>query len=835
MYRIHGRDPAAGRPSGKEYRSLLGSDAWAAWLTHLEKSIEGHTDINFEYLVYQVGTPVKRVQVTGRPIAGAANQITELIGSATEVTGEAQDDTSVSSTLQNPLRHLIDLIPVLAWSCLPDGTADYFNRGWLDYTGFSEHEALNWGWTTAFHPEDISQVVAYWQSLLSSGHPGEIQARLRRFDGEFRWFLFRARPVRDNSGRVIKWYGSNTDVEDRKRAEDALRESERELRQLVDSVPGMIAVANSKGEHEYANRRALDYTGTTVEDSRGLGFINTIHPEEQELVRDEWIRCSSLRQPMDINHRWRRFDGVYRWFHVRVEPLFDEHGGVARWYGLLTDIEDRRKAEEALRESEQHLRLLVETLPAVVWRAAADGAIDYTNQRLEQYIGQKPPLGSDWVQTLHPDDVDPTVDKWTRACQTGFSYDANFRLKRADGQYRWVQVIGEPLRNVQGRIQNWYGLMLDIDDRRRAEQALKERETHLSGVLETIPALVSRWTSEGKLEYVNQRVMDYFGGNLENIAAEVVHPDDRETYLKKWLSCLSTGASWEMIYRLQRVTGEYRWFQVRVEPILASDGSIAHWYAASIDINDSKEMEEALRNTRRRLSRAMHTATVNELSASIAHEINQPLASIAANAHACATWLSGDARDYEAARLTAERIVRDSNAAAEVVARIRALFQHGQPAMVLADINDIVVEVLRLIADEIRESGANVDTDLGDGLPEIVADRVQIQQTLINLVRNALEAMASIVERPRLLKITTRRVEAALRVEVRDTGCGITDPTSIFDPFFTTKDSGMGMGLAISRSIIEAHGGRLWAAPSSDSGTTFNFTVPLFAAASNNS
>ena len=333
---------------------------------------------------------------------------------------------------------------------------------------------------------------------------------------------------------------------------------------------------------------------------------------------------------------------------------------------------------------------------------------------------------------------------------------------------------------------------------------------------------------------MNQRVLDYVGEVPDDIGAEIVHPENRDEYLKKWLNCLNGGAPWEMTYRLRRVSGEYRWFHVRVEPLLASDGSIAHWYAASIDINDSKEMEETLRSTRRRLSTAMHNATVAELSASIAHEINQPLASIAANAYACATWLSGDARDYEAARLTAERIIRDSNAAAGVVERIRALFQQGRPAMALADVNDIIVEVLRLIADEIRESGVTVDTDLDTGLPEIVADRVQIQQTVINLVRNAIEAMEGIVERPRLLSISTRKDEAALRIEVRDTGCGITDPTAIFDPFFTTKESGMGMGLAISRSIIEGHGGRLWASPNSDYGTTFSFTLPLLAAASGN-
>jgi PAS domain S-box-containing protein len=598
---------------------------------------------------------------------------------------------------------------------------------------------------------------------------------------------------------------------------------------MVDSVPGMIVTANAKGEHEYASKSALDYTGTTVEQMSGFGFIHAIHPEEQELVKNEWLRCNKVGQPLETDHRWRRFDGLYRWFRVRVHPRLDEKGEIVRWYGLLTDIEDQRQAEEALRKSEQHLRLLVETLPAVVWRATAEGAIDYANQRLGEYLGKprRYVTGDEWIGELHPEDVDVTVEKWRHSCRAGSSYDTTFRLRRANGEYRWVQMIGEPLRDTGGQILNWYGLMLDIDDPRRAEQALQEREAHLRGVLETVPALVTRSTPEGRLEYVNQRVVDYLGANVEQIGFEAVHPDDRDVHLKKWLSCLDTGEPCEETYRLRRVDGEYRWFFVRIEALRDSEGRVASWYAVHIDVDDSRKIAEELRHTQARLSRASRVATVAELSASIAHEINQPLAAVVANGHACHAWLSNDPPNLTRARLTAERIITNGNSAAEVVRRIRALFKQAPPAMALAAINEIAVEVLTLVADETRDHGVVVATDLAAGMPMILIDRIQIQQVLVNLVHNAIEAMEGLTDRPKELVVVSRREAGEIRVEVRDRGRGLANPTSVFDPFFTTKENGMGMGLAICRSIIETHGGHLWATPNKGDGTTFSFTVPL--------
>ena len=213
---------------------------------------------------------------------------------------------------------------------------------------------------------------------------------------------------------------------------------------MVDSVPGMIAVANSAGQQEYANKRFLDFTGTTVEELRGFDGLNLlIHPDEREMVINEWLRCSALGQPLELDHRLKRFDGVYRWVRVRVDPLLDDRGRIVRWYGLLTDIDDQRRAEEALRDSEQHLRLLVETIPALVSRTTAEGTPDYVNRRIVDYTGQE--LEQTGWHVFHPDDRNSHWQKFRRALESGEPWEDTFRLRRADGEYRWFHERSEPL------------------------------------------------------------------------------------------------------------------------------------------------------------------------------------------------------------------------------------------------------------------------------------------------------------------------------------------------------------------------------------------------------
>jgi len=252
---------------------------------------------------------------------------------------------------ENRLRTIIDTIPALAWSARPDGSAEFFNQRWLDYAGLSAKEASDWGWTVAVHPEDRGGLVDYWRHLLASGEAGEIEARLRRFDGEYRWFLFRASPLRNDLGEIEKWYGTNTDLEERKRAEEALRSNEQSLRLIVDSIPGFVFTLSAAGEVALLNRQALEYFGKTTEEWKNSPNFDAVHPDDLPRVTDAWRRWLETGQPHDLELRQRRADGVYRWFQSRAVPARDAEGRVTGWYILLTDIDDRKRAEGDLEKA----------------------------------------------------------------------------------------------------------------------------------------------------------------------------------------------------------------------------------------------------------------------------------------------------------------------------------------------------------------------------------------------------------------------------------------------------------------------------------------------------
>jgi PAS domain S-box-containing protein len=350
MHRIHGRDPAQGLPSVDEYRLLHRAESWSRWLAEVQRSVTSQMEIDVECSIETSGGSVKQVRIFGRPILGAANQVTEIIGWTTESSGQATEVFTESNAFEDSVHRVIDLIPTLVWSSRADGIVDFFNRVWLDYTGLTAEQALDWQWKDIFHPDDVSTVSSYWQTLLVTEQPGEIEARLRRFDGEYRWFLFRVKPVHDQSGRVIKWYGINTDIEDRKRAEDALHASERSLRLIVDTIPALVCTMTPAGAVETVNRQVLDYFGKSHEEMRNWSSMGAVHQDDLEKVIAKWRYSTENGFPYDVEHRIRRADGVYRWFHVRGLPLRDLRGDIVRWYILLADVDDRKKAEQALLE-----------------------------------------------------------------------------------------------------------------------------------------------------------------------------------------------------------------------------------------------------------------------------------------------------------------------------------------------------------------------------------------------------------------------------------------------------------------------------------------------------
>ncbi len=735
-------------------------------------------------------------------------------------------------------RLIVEHMPGFAWSAGQDGKLRYVTPRLVEFTGKRIEDVPN---TAVLHPEDVAATLNAWSHAVATGEPYLVEHRVRRVDGSYRWFRVSALRVRDPGSQDLRWYGVDIDIDEQKRTDDAVRESEQRLTRLIETLPAMLWRATPDGEPDYINPRLANYTG------RGLDGVGR-GPEDLGRTLDDLVKLKvqnamvhqddlEAEGAFDLTARLRGADGSYRWFQARAEPMRDEAGRIVHWYGVAVDIDDRKQAEDALRKSEQELRGIVDALPQTISVLGPDGTGRYANRPLLDYTG----LTMEQLMTpdsrgnpvlFHPDDWARLQDERLRGLARKMPFEIEWRVRRKDGQYRWFLVRYHPLRDEQGQILRWYAGGTDIDDRKRAEEALRKSEQELRLLIETLPAMVWRTSADGEPDYINQRYADYLGRPLAALAQEkwreIVHPDDVATASREWSWARETETPLDTTCRFRKADGEYRWFHVHAEPLLDGDGRVVRWYGVHVDIDDLKKAEEALRATQAQLSRASEIAAVSGVAASIAHEISQPLAAMVAYGHACQRWLAADPPNFERARLAAERIVRDGTSAAEVVSRIRALFKRADLSRTLVNLNQVIGEVNRLLTDEVASRNVSIAIDLADDLPPIWADPVQMQQVIANLARNGVDAMASEDSRPKVLDIRSRRDGTnRVLIEVRDRGSGLDDVEKVFEPFFTTKKEGMGMGLAICRWIVEAHEGRLWAARNSPRGAVFSFALPI--------
>nr|WP_268833737.1 PAS domain-containing sensor histidine kinase [Sinorhizobium terangae] len=494
-----------------------------------------------------------------------------------------------------------------------------------------------------------------------------------------------------------------------------------------------------------------------------------------------------------------------------------------------------------MRERERELFQLIDMVPIHIWRMKPDGEPTFFNKQKVDFLGMdvgdtdKPGMTrlAALVETVvHPDDAAKLADTLGHSLVTGEHFSMRYRLRRADGVYRWISSRADPMRDQDGRIVQWYGLCHDIDDQMHAEEALRQSERELQQLIDALPVHIWSWTPEGKLSYVSKRHLNLLGiseGSIEDfarMAQELVHPEDAPEVERTAANSIKTGDAFVMRYRGRGKDGDYRWMEGRCEPLRDQDGKIVQWYGVSLDVHDGVRAREELRHAQENLARASQAASLAELSASIAHEVNQPLTAVITSSNVCQRWLAAEPPNIERAQKSVERIARAASAAAEVVSRVRALFRQSAETRDPIALGSLVVETRDLIAEEATCRRVRVNVEIENGLPPLAVDRVQILQVLINLVRNGMEAMESVAS-DRVLRMRVRRSGDVVRTEITDCGPGIEFPDRIFEPFFTTKGHGMGMGLAICRSIVESHGGQLWAENNEPHGTTFVFTLPL--------
>jgi len=491
-----------------------------------------------------------------------------------------------------------------------------------------------------------------------------------------------------------------------------------------------------------------------------------------------------------------------------------------------------------LQQSEDRLRLVIDTIPAHVWSARPDGSVDFVNRRWLETTGltMEDALGWDWGSVVHPDDLARYVDEWRAALAAGKPTESEVRLRRADGKYRWWLTRNVPLRDELGNIVNWYGTAIDIEERHRAEDALRRSEAYLAEAQRLSKTGSFGWSvSTGEIRWSEEtfRIFQYDRTTKPTVELilQRVHPEDA-VHVKQMIESASmNGKDFEHEYRLVMPDNSVKYVHV-VAHALSDKSERIEFIGAVKDETERKRAGEALREAQANLARVSRVTTMGELTASLAHEIKQPIAAAVTNAQTCLRWLGRDQPDVAEAREAAARNIKDVTRASDIISSISLLFKKGALQRELVDVNELVREMVVLLRSEANRYSISIRTELADDLPKVMADRVQVQQVFMNLMLNGIDAMKETTGGGELT-IKSEVGDAQLLISVSDTGVGLPQEQAdqIFRAFFTTKDNGTGMGLPISRSIIESHGGHLWVAGASGCGATFQFTLPATVAA----
>jgi PAS domain S-box-containing protein len=480
-------------------------------------------------------------------------------------------------------------------------------------------------------------------------------------------------------------------------------------------------------------------------------------------------------------------------------------------------------------------RAILETIPGLAAILNPAGRVDAVNHELVEYCGQDLEAMKQWGTngTVHLDDLPHIVPVFTQAISSGDPYDFEARIRRSDGVYRWCQVRGLPLRDASGHIVCWYVLLTDIDDRKRADAELRraydsfadaQRLSHTGSFITDLVGDDHNWSEEA------YRIFDFPPESKVSVQRirDIIHPDD----LPSFESVIARGMTGENVtFAFRIVTAGRAVKHVRgVAHVVERVAGRPMFVGALQDVTESKLAEEALNEARTELAHVSRVTTLSALTASIAHEVNQPLSGIIVNAGTCLRMLDANPPNLDGARETIRRAIRDAERASNVIGRLRALFSKGEFTAEPVDLNEATQEVIALSLSDLQRNRVVLETQFANDLPTVTGDRIQLQQVVLNLLRNAADAMVDVHDRPRRLSIKTEREDAQhVRVTVRDSGVGLPSqgPDSLFDAFSTTKSGGMGIGLFVSRSIVERHRGRLWAEPNDGGlGATFTFSLP---------
>jgi len=848
------------------------------------------------------------------------------------------------------LRLMIDTTPAMIHSARPDGYLDFFNKRWLEYLGVSLDDLLGWRWTSVIHPDDLAELVERWRTSLATGKPFEAEARLRRADGEYRLTLHRKVPLRDETGNIVKWYGSVIDIEDRRRAEEELKSSEVRYRVIVEAASDAVISMDESGGIQLANPATARIFGYDPVELIGKP-LTVLMPEFMRKLHEAGFRRYLATHERHLDWQGTEVTALRKnGQEFPVEVSFGEmtSNGHKVFTGFVRDINEKKRVEDELRRQKEVFQKIFENIPVMIAFRGQDGRVEMVNPEWERAMGwtlkeiggqnldiyavffpdpdyrqmvldlsaastgdwndlkvsvkdgrvidvastfvrlsDGSTLGigrditerkraeqslllfrmlidqsNDAIEVIDPEtlrfidingracldlgysrekllsmsvyDVDPFVDELMSARVAGKFENSGSAVfesfhRRKDGSTFPVEVSIK-----QVRLDRVYSVSVvrDITERKRAEAELRESEARFRLVADSAPVMIWMSGTDKLCTYFNKPWLDFTGRSIDrelgNGWAEGVDPEDLQRCLDTYTQAFDRREAFRIEYRLRRHDGEFRWVLDIGVPRVNPDGSFAGYIGSCIDVTEQRRSDEQLRQVQEDLARVTRVVAMGELAAAIAHEVNQPLTAIVTNANFCLRRLDGATSKPDELRAAITAIASDGTRASGVISRIRSLLKKGAPDRTELDINEIIQDVTTLLRHEFTRSRVSLRTELASDLPRVPGDPVQLQQVFINLIVNAIEATSSSTNGRREILIRSAKNPDGVLVQVQDSGPGIEPGLAnrIFEPFFTTKAKGIGMGLSISHSIIESHGGRLGIVPSS-AGALFEFTLPI--------
>jgi PAS domain S-box-containing protein len=793
-------------------------------------------------------------------------------------------DITERKQAEEKIRLIIDTVPGLLWTARPDGWVDFLNQRWLDYTGMTLEQGLGWAWQPGYHPDDLGNVLSKWRAALAEGKPLDVEARLRRFDGEYRWFLKRAFPLFDRAGRVLGWYGGNIDIHDLKQAEEKLRRIDTYLSEGQRmSRTGSWAWSVKTKENLFWSREHYRIFGFDPDTESGRYEVarERIHPADLRAFDENLNRAVQEQKDFEIDFRILLPGGELKHVHNLGHPVFNNSGELVEFIGTTMDVTERKQAEETLRRSENYLAEAQRLSHTGSWaRSLATDEITYWSEECYRVLGFEPhdglPHFEKFLQHVHPDDQAKVKEISERAARGEAEYEVDYRIVHPGGQLRDIHAIGHPAFSPSGDLVEYVGTVIDVTERKRAQLLLagenrllemitkgEARELVLNALCQLVEELSNG--SMSSILLLDPITNQLRHGGAPSLPAAYVEAIDGAVIGPRVGSCGTAAYRAEPVI-VSDIATDPLWVDYRdlalshglracwSTPILSSAGKVLGTFAiyyrerrsptaldhsvigrvvhlASIAV-EREQAEAALRQAQADLAHVSRVTTMGEMTASIAHEVNQPLAAVVNNANACISLLPDGGPGLEDVREALAEIIDDAERASNVIARVRQLARKAPVERTPLDLRDVIAEVLALARHESATRRVTIHTEIPREPSLVLGDRVQLQQVLLNLIVNGMDAMNTVEESKRVLMICghceTRDGRLENLVSVQDAGTGFKPEqmNRLFEAFYTTKPHGMGMGLAISRSIIEAHGGRLWAEANQGPGATFLLRLP---------